>query len=317
MFFCPSTTILFCVYTCLILIFLCLTLAFFLRSYLTVELLSIFTLKDLLFAMITGVTASALVSICVEGASNYRQSCKRFIMLSDYLSIIFHYEPEIQSYLKVYREDEMISKKPDRLQAVFYRLPKLIPVLQNTINNKREYLTTQEICEIQNVLKTYERIESIICEHLMHQAKFTKGTKRPKNVSQNVWDSLPASWQTQLSFEERYEEIRQLAKRICQLGIFQFGNQEIPVGAIYLDYTSLKDEMDEGDRNFYLDNKDPDLVQEEEGNDKDESTKLFESEMLSLSCLEIDQYMQRILKLAKNEPGWWIYARIMEEIPPL
>lgn len=75
--------------------------------------------------------------------------------------------------------------------------------------------------------------------------------------------------------------------------------------------------MDEGDRNFYLDNKDPDLVQEEEGNDKDESTKLFESEMLSLSCLEIDQYMQRILKLAKNEPGWWIYARIMEEIPPL
>ena len=223
MFFCPSTTILFCVYTCLILIFLCLTLAFFLRSYLTVELLSIFTLKDLLFAMITGVTASALVSICVEGASNYRQSCKRFIMLSDYLSIIFHYEPEIQSYLKVYREDEMISKKPDRLQAVFYRLPKLIPVLQNTINNKREYLTTQEICEIQNVLKTYERIESIICEHLMHQAKFTKGTKRLKmsgtaspppgkpnyplrNVMRKyvIWPNVSASWESSSSETRKF-----------------------------------------------------------------------------------------------------------------
>ncbi len=75
--------------------------------------------------MITGVTASALVSICVEGASNYRQSCKRFIMLSDYLSIIFHYEPEIQSYLKVYREDEMISKNQLAYRPYFIDSPNL------------------------------------------------------------------------------------------------------------------------------------------------------------------------------------------------
>lgn len=47
--------------------------------------------------MVTGVTASALVSICIEGASNYRENCRRYIILSDYLSAIFHYELEMLS----------------------------------------------------------------------------------------------------------------------------------------------------------------------------------------------------------------------------
>lgn len=240
MFFRPGTTILFCIFACLFLILLCFLTAFLLRNHLQDELFGMFTPKDLLFAMVTGVTASALVSICIEGASNYRENCRRYIILSDYLSAVFHYELEIRSYLKVAEENieasekAEASEKPDRLQAVSHQLPKLIPVLQNTMENKREFLSLKEAFEVQNILNTYEHYESVVYQHLLERMKPIRGTKRPKNMSKRAWDSMPESWQAHLSAEERFGEIRQLAHRLCQLGITGFENPEIPVGVSYL-----------------------------------------------------------------------------------
>lgn len=54
------------------------------------------TVQDILFAILTGVTASVLVAVMVEMANNYQRNDKRWVQLSCLFDVLTHYEQEIE-----------------------------------------------------------------------------------------------------------------------------------------------------------------------------------------------------------------------------
>ena len=138
-------------------------------------------LYNILFALTTGAAGSFFVSIVVEFASNYRHNKLAWHELQDYYSAVMDYEshkqvlmkntPSQRAEQKAHEEyiaaggiDEIdeYDKPKDVIEITWRQLPKLIPVLKKTLEDKKEFLSDEEIIELKKILSDYKQIESAI-----------------------------------------------------------------------------------------------------------------------------------------------------------
>lgn len=119
-------------------------------------------------AILTGVVASGLVSISIELANNYRHNRQRFVILNEYLYMISSYErfmswanygksgpytEEHDPHLGL--EDFDFSEREKGVAELVYVFG---PVMEDALENRREYLS---IAEIQHVAQVVDAVNSI------------------------------------------------------------------------------------------------------------------------------------------------------------
>lgn len=120
-------------------------------------------------AIFTGVIASGLVSISIELANNYRHNRQRFVVLSEYLYMISTYERFMSwaNYGKAgpYKEeyeshlgDENFDLT-DREKGVAELVYVFGPIMEDTLEKGREYLSIKEIQHVTQVVDAINSIE--------------------------------------------------------------------------------------------------------------------------------------------------------------
>ena len=140
---------------------------------------------SIVFALTTGAVGSFFVSFFVELTSNYRHNKLAWYELQEYYSTVLDYEgmkqimmqsapdqsSERQSYkefvtagVEEINEDE---KPKDIIQITWEKLPDIIPVFEQTLNDKKEFLSNVEIEELENIFSNYKQIKSIIRKKIM------------------------------------------------------------------------------------------------------------------------------------------------------
>lgn len=113
---------------------------------------------EVLLAILTGLTASFVVSIIMETCNNYRFNSKRQRELRKYFKFISHYKMQQKIELKQSTEYEATtSLGRGAPHHIFINLKKIIPELRNSLL-QRDYLYPKEINEIDNILYGYEDI---------------------------------------------------------------------------------------------------------------------------------------------------------------
>lgn len=136
---------------------------------------------NIIFALTTGAAGSFFVSFVVELAANYRHNKLAWFELQEYYSAVMKYESYKQIKMKMtlhqraekkayeefvaaggIKEIPEYDKPKDIIQITWQQLPELIPVLKRTFNDKKEFLSDEEIIELKCILTDYEHIQSEI-----------------------------------------------------------------------------------------------------------------------------------------------------------
>ena len=132
---------------------------------------------NIIFALTTGAAGSFFVSFVVELAANYRHNKLAWFELQEYYSAVMKYEsykqikmrmtPHQRAEKKAYEEfvaaggiEEIAEydKPKDIVQITWQQLPELLPVLKRTFNDKKEFLSEEEIIELEYILTDYVSI---------------------------------------------------------------------------------------------------------------------------------------------------------------
>ena len=130
---------------------------------------------NMVYALTTGAIASFFVTFVVEMSNNYRHNKLAWYELQDYYSAVMKYEsykqimmqqtPHQRAERKAY--DEFVAAggveeqdvPEDIIQITWKQLPDLIPILRQTLDEKKEFLSDAEIDELQIILSEYESIQ--------------------------------------------------------------------------------------------------------------------------------------------------------------
>jgi site-specific DNA-cytosine methylase len=172
-------------------------------------------LYDVCFALITGVTASFFVTVVVELTGNYKSNKLAWQELQEYYSAVERFENMKQVHMGqtpsqrarkqavdefkaaggIYEEDEDDRPK-DLIRATWQLLPQLMPVLLATLENKKQFLTDDEIDTLRDIQMEYREIRFVVQQRvsdllrynvLNHPDRdFLKGT-----YPQNILDDMP------------------------------------------------------------------------------------------------------------------------------
>lgn len=123
-------------------------------------------------AVLTGVIASGLVSISIELANNYRHNRQRFIVLNEYLYIVSDYESFIKwsshgDYVSFDEQEEihLISHDAEwtpRLKAVSEVILQIAPIIEDTVDNYKEFLQLGELMIATRATDAFEKIYEYI-----------------------------------------------------------------------------------------------------------------------------------------------------------
>lgn len=117
---------------------------------------------EILLAVLTGISASFVVSITIELCNNYHFNCKRQRELRKYLGFISNYRISQNSFLKTFNEYESENKLGSgKIYVVFYQLKDIIPQLRESLNY-RDYLYLKEINNIDDIIYNYDMLLEII-----------------------------------------------------------------------------------------------------------------------------------------------------------
>lgn len=141
---------------------------------------------NIIFALTTGSAGSFFVTFVVELTTNYRHNKLAWHELQDYYSAIMEYEshkqvmmqltPHQRAKKKAHEEfvtaggiDEIeTDEEPkDIIQITWEKLPDIIPVFRQTLNEKKEFLSDAEINELKNILSEYKRIQFAVRERIL------------------------------------------------------------------------------------------------------------------------------------------------------
>lgn len=167
---------------------------------------------NIVFALTTGATGSFFVSIIVELSSNYRNNKLAWQELQDYYSIITDYECSKQVLLRntpsqraerkakeefvdaVFKSNKPTSLTEDLLdelsniveersldivEATWKQLPKIMPVLRDTLEHKKAFLNDDEILELRVICDDYDQIRYEIKRILEMSPMFYDILNRP------------------------------------------------------------------------------------------------------------------------------------------
>lgn len=147
MAFRPAGVILFCLGLTLVISILCILFMMNNPQDSTVYLVAM--------AILTGVVASGLVSISIEGANNYRHNRARFVVLNEYLYIISMYESFVEwashgNYAAYTGKHELHLGDGDfelsnREKAVCELILDVGPIIDKAVDTGKDYLSIKEL----------------------------------------------------------------------------------------------------------------------------------------------------------------------------
>lgn len=113
------------------------------------------TVYSVAMAILTGVVASGLVSISIEGVNNYRHNRARFVVLNEYIYITSMYESFVKcashgDYATYTGEHELHLNDDDfdlsaREKAVCELVLNIGPIIDNAVDIGKDYLSIQEL----------------------------------------------------------------------------------------------------------------------------------------------------------------------------
>lgn len=134
-------------------------------------------LYNIVFALTTGAMASFFVSVVVEMSSNFKHNKLAWHELQDYYKALLDYEGNKQVMMQLtpcqraerkahgefvtaggIEEIDEDDKPKDIIQITWRELPRIIPIFRQTLREKKEFLSDEEIDELKNIFSEYEQI---------------------------------------------------------------------------------------------------------------------------------------------------------------
>ena len=150
---------------------------------------------NMVYALTTGAIASFFVTFVVEMSNNYRHNKLAWYELQDYYSAVMKYEsykqimmqqtPHQRAERKTY--DEFVAAggveeqdvPEDIIQITWKQLPDLIPVLRQTLDEKKEFLSDAENEELLVLFSEYKQIQFAVRERVMRSSMLYDALNHP------------------------------------------------------------------------------------------------------------------------------------------
>lgn len=303
---------------------------------------------NIVFTLATGAIASLFVTIIVELSGNYRHNKLGFYELADYYLLLGTYKLEKsvqmgnsphQRVENLARQDAGITEsdpfdeKYDDVQATWQMLPKTIPVFKDVYENKKEFLSDEEIESLKSILSDYDFIKKIAATNIeipfMYESLNHPDEDFLKSIyPQNVLNDMPDHLRKHLAAMESEKAV---AAFIDNVFSDEFLMQErfkyYDISEQNLVDTSNDDEDD--DASTEVEDWDADEYVEEEQNLSEEKFKarreaenkyLIESDtpwiasQISFCCKRISTEIEKIEKINKGKPYYGLIIQYVEEM---
>lgn len=303
---------------------------------------------NIVFTLATGAIASLLVTIIVELSGNYRHNKLGFYELSDYYSLLGTYKLEksvqmgnsphqrVENLVKKdagITEKDPFEEKYDDVQATWLMLPKIIPIFKDVYENKKEFLSDEEIESLRSILSDYDLIQKIAAMNMeipfMYESLNHPDEEFLKTIyPQNVLNDMPDHLRKHLATMESEKAVAAFIDKVF--------SDEILMQECFKDYdiseknivdTSNDDEDD--DASTEVEDWDADAYVEEEQNLSEEEFKarceaenkyLIESDrpliasQISFYCKNISTEIEKLEKINKEKPYYGLIIQYVEEM---
>lgn len=291
---------------------------------------------EILLAILTGVTASLLVSIMLELHNNYRFNAKRQRELREYFRCVAGYGINQNSIMESNTEcesDPVLGS--GRVYAVFYQLKKIIPSLREALNN-RDYLYKMEIDVIDDILYDYDylliKIISIdlfgvFLDLIVDESENSDGLKEEQKdlikshevvKESEVIDEVGLINESPYNYPALIKYLKKEAMRYDKREKDSSFYDEAPAllgliieKAIFTDRYIFNGFFEVTDRRYDLSKKMDENSIDNYLNDKNGKFE-FRSNMISEACGNIDKAMIKLQKRAAKEPYIWVMASYCE-----
>lgn len=141
---------------------------------------------NIVFALTTGAIASFFVSFVIELSNNYRYNKLAWYELKEYYSTVMDYENHKQVMMKLtphqrakkkaheefvaaggIEEIDEYDQPKDIIQITWERLPNMMPIFKQTLNDKKQFLSDIEIDELESIISEYKQIQSFIHRRIL------------------------------------------------------------------------------------------------------------------------------------------------------
>lgn len=117
---------------------------------------------EITFALLTGIIASIPIAMAIEMSNNLKNNTLAWYELYEYHKVLLDYK--------------FISKE-DNDDLTFLYLYKLMPILNNTLENKKAFLTPLEIDYLEEIIHEYNSIRLLVIDYLKDNIKNTNKSK--------------------------------------------------------------------------------------------------------------------------------------------
>ena len=298
----------------------------------------------LLFALTTGGAVSAVVSCIVEFTINYRHNRLAWHELQDYYSIVKDYEINKQVLMhhtpmqraEKNAHDEFVAaggveeldvedQPADLIQATWQQIPEIIPVLKKTLEDKKAFLSDDEIIELKNITVEFNLIRSAVKLLIVLSPVRYNVLNHPDEeiltsiYSRKVLADMPEWMRKHVASKAREASEEKLVNAILadQFLLTQLVKDcEISQHALDTYHSSFNEEDDEGN-----DLSEPEDEEEQcDAQDKIpvEESKSFVSRLISLCCYNIAESIDILEQAILKQPYysmWLEYCRDAKEKP--
>ncbi len=299
-------------------------------------------LYDVVYALITGATASLLVSVVIEFMNNYKNNRLGWQELQDYYNAVWQYEITRQIDLQQdpfqrarrkaideyklsggeYLEDEFECPK-DVVSSTWMQLPEIIPIMKETLETKKEFLSDDEIDSLRNILSEYRNIRYTVKRRLDYFFGYNASNHSdeeylrelyPKNIVEDMPDWIKrhlANNESERAIEKITDEIMadEFLMQYCMEGY------DISEECLERNASLETDELDDNMVNDGVNNQNQEEMDEEDMDEEtfrenwqkemDELEKReipFYSKLISQSCFNISKVIDDLEKYILRKP---------------
>ena len=153
---------------------------------------------NIVFALTTGAVASFFVSFVVELSNNYRHNKLAWYELKEYYSTVMDYESHKQVMMKLtphqraekkaheefvaaggIEEIDEYDQPKDIIQITWERLPNMMPVFKQTLNDKKQFLSDIEIDELESIISEYKQTQSFVYKRILMSPMYYDALNHP------------------------------------------------------------------------------------------------------------------------------------------
>lgn len=300
---------------------------------------------NVIFALTTGAVGSSIVSFVIELTSNYRHNKLAWYELQDYYSAITEFETHKQikmhntsfqrAEIKARAEfqaaggvEEIDGDEPkDIIHITWEELPKLIPVLKSTIDDKKEFLSDKEINGIKAILADYEQIKFGVLNYILLSPMTYDALNHPdeeylRNLyPSDVLNNMPDWMRKHLASTE--------SQKACELYAETILSDSFLLSQVLKDYDvsqngldSYQSEVDEEEELKEL--EESEYLEEDEPEDEEtfrarneayskqmeEENRPFVSWLLSKSCQNISESIDYLERVILKKPFYGIKLKM-------